>query len=330
MTKRITYFDFLRGVAVLMVVGIHTFPQSTFGSISGNMEIVIRQMINCAVPLFLAISGFFLGQKQFDVNSDRIVFWKKQIPAIYIPCFIWSLPLFLFALINQEQNLITNVVRLFLCGFSVYYFVILIIQLYIFLPYLKRRNISHMLIISLVISLVSAVLTTYLLAIKNYPIPLTVYAGPFPLLCFYFILGMYLGQKDRNYSLVWPVFFCIIGLLLEYLETKFLIGFHGVGYGNKISFLPYSAAVIVLLFSKRLELWYERKSRCLQIFQKIGGISYGIYLIHCYVIIFISHVIPVELSWGVKWLCVIVITSIGILIVKKMMPLVSVKYLGFR
>lgn len=59
MTKRITYFDFLRGVAVLMVVGIHTFPQSTFGSISGNMEIVIRQMINCAVPLFLAISVFF-------------------------------------------------------------------------------------------------------------------------------------------------------------------------------------------------------------------------------------------------------------------------------
>ncbi len=327
MTKRETYFDFLRGVAILMVVGIHTFPRSAFDSIGGNVEIVIRQMINCAVPLFLAISGFFLGRKRFDTKIERVTFWKKQIPAIYIPCFVWSLPLFLFAVVNQEHSFVANVARLILCGFSIYYFVILIIQLYIFLPYFKRGNISYMLITSLVISLISAVLTTYLLAIKNYPIPLTVYAGPFPLLCFYFVLGMYLGGKSRNYSLVWPVFFCVIGLLFEYLETKFLISFHGVGYGNKISFLPYS---IVLLFSKRLEIWYERKSKYLQIFQKIGEISYGIYLIHCYVIIFVSNVIPVELSWGVKWLFVIVLTSVWILIVKKIMPSMSVKYLGFR
>ena len=62
--QRIPYFDFLRGAAILMVVAIHTFDGSlAFDSPASCAAIAVRQLLNCAVPVFLAVSGFFLSRK---------------------------------------------------------------------------------------------------------------------------------------------------------------------------------------------------------------------------------------------------------------------------
>ena len=64
------YFDFLRGLAICMVVGIHTVPVLTFGeSFLDDLQIIIRQMFNAGVPMFLAISGFFLAKKTIDKDN---------------------------------------------------------------------------------------------------------------------------------------------------------------------------------------------------------------------------------------------------------------------
>lgn len=60
--EHITYFDFLRGVAILMVIGIHTYVAGDFNTIDGSVRIIIRQLLNCAVPIFLALSAFFLSR----------------------------------------------------------------------------------------------------------------------------------------------------------------------------------------------------------------------------------------------------------------------------
>ena len=46
--KRNTYFDFMRGLAIMMVVGIHTYTL-------GKDSTVVRQLLNTVVPLFIAI-----------------------------------------------------------------------------------------------------------------------------------------------------------------------------------------------------------------------------------------------------------------------------------
>lgn len=51
MKSRMAYFDFLRGLAIIMVVGIHTYTL-------GEDSMVVMQLLNAAVPLFIAISGF--------------------------------------------------------------------------------------------------------------------------------------------------------------------------------------------------------------------------------------------------------------------------------
>ena len=63
MKPRNLYFDFLRGIAIIMVVAIHTFEGHGFNSLSGVLAIRLRQMLNTAVPVFLAISGFLLERR---------------------------------------------------------------------------------------------------------------------------------------------------------------------------------------------------------------------------------------------------------------------------
>lgn len=126
---RNTYFDFLRGVAIIMVVAIHTYHKA-------EDSVAFRQILNAAVPLFIAISGFFLSKKQIEQKTQYFQFLKRQIPKVYIPTLVWSLPMFAVS-VKSGENVLNNVISLFICGFSIYYFVAFIIQCYTVLPLLK-------------------------------------------------------------------------------------------------------------------------------------------------------------------------------------------------
>lgn len=95
MSQRIEYYDFLRGIAIIMVVGIHTFVSYPIDTTIGYTSAIVRQLLNCAVPIFLTLSGLFCGKKLLDNKEIRLGFWKKQIPKVYIPALIWSLPYFI-------------------------------------------------------------------------------------------------------------------------------------------------------------------------------------------------------------------------------------------
>ena len=163
--QHISYFDFIRGIAILMVVAIHTYGAGNFESINGTIRIISRQILNCAVPIFLALSGFFLGCKTFDNKHGIIQFFWKQIPKVYIPCIIWSLPWSILA-IKLGVSIEIQLIKIFLCACSIYYFIALIIQYYLLLPFLQKypkRNLS----ISIIISTISILIVTYLNYIKR-------------------------------------------------------------------------------------------------------------------------------------------------------------------
>ena len=138
--SRNEYFDFLRGIAIIMVVGIHTLPKLTeYDSVDSMLTITVRQLLNCAVPLFLAISGYFIAKKDLSTAKSRIQFWRKQIPIVYIPCLIFSIGWFALDLLKHgTSNVWMDLVALTICGYSIYYFIALIIQLYIVTPWLLR------------------------------------------------------------------------------------------------------------------------------------------------------------------------------------------------
>lgn len=98
-TGRVRYFDYLRGLAIIMVVGIHSYPGHLKVE-SFNLQaltVIIRNFFNCAVPLFLAISGYFIAKRDLNTLAKCNLFWRKQIPTVYIPCLVFSLPWFLLS-----------------------------------------------------------------------------------------------------------------------------------------------------------------------------------------------------------------------------------------
>ena len=82
MTKqRDTYFDFLRGIAIIMVIGIHTYVDGLM-----HFNLFLRQFLNCAVPIFLAVSGYFIGRKSFEEKASYIHFLANRYQGYISPC----------------------------------------------------------------------------------------------------------------------------------------------------------------------------------------------------------------------------------------------------
>lgn len=320
----IGYFYFWRGIAIVMVVAIHTSGGFDFNSIHGNARIILRLLMNSAVPIFLAISGFFLAKKSLVSFDYCLGFWKKQIPKVYIPMLVWSVPLFLMSLFSSETNFIKSFVKLLLGGYSVYYFIALIIQCYLLLPLIKLYK-----RFSLYISLFLTVLSWWIVIYKLSSLPLILYAGPFVCWIFYFVLGVYLSEKKNNYSIFIPVLLIFIGLVLQYLESSTLFSSERMSLGQKCSAVVANAGVILLMFSSRIKSYY-RANWFERIFEKIGYNSFGIYLIHCYIILLLFTISDIEF-WSIRCFAVSCVSFLFVVIMRRILPKnIASKFCGIK
>lgn len=121
MSARNPYYDFLRGFAIIMVVGIHTVVNYSpgFETVEEICTVLMRSILNCAVPLFLAISGYFIASKRISFGKEHLYFLKKQIPKVYISCLIFSIPYLAMSIATGTNSILKNLTIFFACGFSV-------------------------------------------------------------------------------------------------------------------------------------------------------------------------------------------------------------------
>ena len=321
--KRNTYFDFLRGLAIMMVVGIHTYTL-------GKDSTVVRQLLNTAVPLFIAISGYCLSQKRMENKDDYLFFLKKQFPKVYLPVLVWSLPLYAIALYSGS-SIIKQTILLLSCGLSIYYFVAFIMQCYVVLPVINNYisgNKRRVVIVSCLISFAWIAGVMYMNTIQGKGIPLILYAGPLPCWLMFFVLGVMIGHKpERNYSIILPMVIAILGFILSVIETDYLLDHYGKGVGIKPSSFIYSAGMVFLMFSSKVENLIKRTGAIYRFMIWIGSLSFGIYLIHCYFISFFVRRLPID-SWLLHWSLALSLTVVFILILRKLLPIKYHKYLG--
>ena len=321
--KRNTYFDFLRGLAIMMVVGIHTYTL-------GKDSTVVRQLLNTAVPLFVAISGYCLSQKRMENKDDYLFFLKKQFPKVYLPVLVWSLPLYAIALYSGS-SIIKQTILLLSCGLSIYYFVAFIMQCYVVLPVINNYisgNKRRVVIVSCLISFAWIAGVMYMNTIQGKGIPLILYAGPLPCWLMFFVLGVMIGHKpERNYSIILPMFIAILGFILSVIGTDYLLDHYGKGVGIKPSSFIYSAGMIFLMFSNKVENLIRRTGAIYRFIIWIGSLSFGIYLVHCYFISFFVKRLPID-SWLLQWSLALFLTVVFILILRKLLPTKYHKYLG--
>lgn len=324
MNQKITYFVFLRGIAIMMVVAIHTFPRVPFDGIFNILQVLIRQIVGCPVPLFLALSGFFLGKKTLESKEQRLIFWKNQISKVYIPALIWSLPFFALSLKNGSP-LLSSSVNLFLMGYSIYYFIALIIQCYLLIPFLQKIDFRQW---GGVIFFVSITCGFFVAWLGANGLPLILYAGPCVTWLVFFCLGIYLGRNERNYRIKPLIVGLLFSIILMIIESYILDSFGKSGYGLKPSVYIYSLFVILILFSKKLQDAFDEELLINKCISYIGKISFGIYLIHYYLIMIIA-ILPIEHIWIVRWLSAMLMTVLTIKVAEKILPNKILKYIGF-
>jgi len=140
--QRSHYLDQWKGAAILAVVAIHASTaalDSPAASVNWIFGLMVRQPINFAVPMFLALSGYFAGHRQFETAVDSRAFWRDRFGRLLLPYFVWSFatialrsPGHLFSAKALVQDI------LFGCGIGVGYFVIVLAQCVALTPVIAR------------------------------------------------------------------------------------------------------------------------------------------------------------------------------------------------
>ena len=319
-STRDTYFDFLRGIAIMGVVAIHTFiaPDNID---SFSLSAFVRQILNCSVPIFLFISGYFMANKVFYSISDYRGFLLKQGAKVYIPMLIWSLPYLVMSLYSGD-SLFISTLRFLSGGFSIYYFIALIIQCYIVLPILTKLSNSRGVGLTLLITIFSMLGLFYLFYIKGISLPLLVYAGPLPVWVVFFVLGIHLNRmaKPLEISKI-NGGGAVIFLILSYIEMYYTSSYVGElkGIGIKTSSTFYSFSMIVFLYSLKS---YYKTNVMTHFITKIGEISFAIYLTHMLILLALRRILPFgfELNWFVWFLLNISITCVFVITLRKVIP----------
>ncbi|WP_458449489.1 acyltransferase [Fibrobacter sp.] len=334
---RISYFDFLRCIAIIMVVFIHcfgfcyTYPDVTLP------VIFVRNLMNVAVPLFLAISGCFLASKQME-DGGYVRFLKKQIPRVYIPVLFCSL---YYVCRDLTYGFSLNpFIKLFSCYYTIYYFIAVIIQCYLLLWFLKK----HTSLISLVILSVAGFiwwgLNSYLFVIhmgKN--LPFIIYAGNFIPWGVFFVEGLYFGLNKNHGKPIMigaVVLATLLFLVLSIIESIFIMDqtLTPQGLGQKASIFGFNAFFCILALRNETQNFFLRFERCkiYQLLCVMGRYSFGIYLIHFFVLSSLAHFKGYIASPAIKWILgsiVVLFISFALLaICKKISPKITRILLG--
>jgi len=168
-----------------------------------------------------------------------------------------------------------------------------------------------------------------MMQIEGHSFPLIVYAGPFFLWVVFYMLGIWFSTHSREHSLVAALVLLVAGYLASVFESMIYLPLHGGGLGIKLSSFIFSAGVIMLMFSSKMESLF-RKNKFMRMILYLGEISFGIYLLHMYVRVALSHVMPGN-SWLLNWIFTLALTVALIAFSKKVLPRhIAIRYFGLR
>lgn len=101
------------------------------------------------------------------------------------------------------------------------------------------------------------------------------------------------------------------------------------GAGLKPTVYIFSLLMILILFSWQIQDMYNENNTLNKIISYIGKISFGVYLIHCIVLMLLGHIINTNV-WIVKWLLVATTSILIIIISRRFLPERFNKYIGFK
>lgn len=321
------YFQMFRGIAIILVILIHCFTGLgySFSSLDYHIYMFLRSAFGIAVPLFFAMSGYF----SYGGNRKNKIFDMRLI----LPFIVWS---GLYQIVfGKWFDLLTvkGVVKL-ITGQSAphLYFVFVLIQIRILLPFIKKTN--KKILGSAVVALS---LLWYCLYYMSNILHIIQIPGPFGLTDFFpaWILYWYIGYSYNDSKILkkikisWVFILTVVMFMVTVTETYYfahlsqtIAGINPVSQ-IKLSNLLFCCLVCILVFKLRTDAVKKN------LVTSIGDCSYGIYYIHFMFILIMNKYFPPNqnypllLIWFVQLgfalsLSIIVIKIVKIIFGKKL------------
>ncbi len=294
MKQKSQYWQVVRGICILAVIAIHCPPGSE--GVDLYTWIGIRQFINFPVALFIFMAGYF-------VKMDKVnIAWLKNRGGwrLLIPFLIWSTIYTVKNAVFGDAS-IRGLMISFITGKSAapLYFILVLIQLTLLTPFLKKRNKWLYLITPI-----------YLCLLYAYNITtggiLRFYETLFPAWFVLYILGMDVREGKLKKFKVKP-WMIVLALLASYTEGFILREIGCVFDTSQIRFTPF-------IYSALIAVWLSQNVKDVKenLLSKIGDCSFGIYFSHMLCMWVIAKVLSMAGIdvWIVKWMLTFIFTAI--------------------
>lgn len=305
---RIDAIEYMRGISMLGVIGIHVGSQYIINT-NANIHLiaVFEILTRFSVPIFFFISAFGLFYNlDTSARFNYRQFMKKRFKTVFVPYLFWSfLYISIYALRYHDLSMFNplHIVYVLFLGLACYqlYFMVILIWFYLLMPlwiYMVNRSTGIRLCLLLIIQIAIDYYSSFMMNPYGIANPLVrdllVYRLNYWVIhyVFIFILGGYLAVHFEDFKLfmknrrIWiSVFFVLSlgGLLIYYYYCVFGVGYTALEAINTAHQLSpagiiYTIGASVFLFSE----FYNRKwpEFLRKTFSLLGHHSYFAYLCH--------------------------------------------------
>lgn len=294
---KLAEIDFLRCVAILAVVLIHSTADATVEPSEGSLSQILFYAVNrgslYAVPLFIMISGmvlFYRYESGWNLRAAA-AFYRKRIWSVAVPYLLWMLLYELFyqwlynGTIDFKLGEFARKLQWADVGYHLY-FMIIILQFYLVFPlvmslikqwaWLRK----HLVTVAVLLHGGFYVYKFYFAELKHGPSLFATYIG-------YFLIGGFVGlHYDRIRK--WGKGRTVGAGAAALLSAGTFIGVILAGryrhfhyHNNWYEVLLFVYVCTLFLFLLALgRLVYSKPSRIARLITRVGACSFGIYLVH--------------------------------------------------
>lgn len=318
------FWQIIRGICILAVMLIHCPSGIAYGA--GTFEftthLVIRQVINFPVAIFIFLSGYFVNSDKCIANPVGYIF--RRVKRLVVPFLLWSV---FYTGINIARNLSNgqeidgvNILLKILVGkaSTPLYYIVVLMQLTLLTPILirliRKSSRGSLLLYGLT---PLWILGLYLYNLVNGALPM-LYETFFPAwFCFYY-LGLRIKADPacvRRVKTAQRYFGNPIAVLtalgIAIAEAFLLLG---LGCSNdlitsQIKFGTFLYTFMLILWVRQIHAKATRNAEKLGFLKRLGDDSYGIYYIHWFFLIFIQKLFDI-LGISKMWLLHYILTWI--------------------